>query len=106
MGRRRFLPRGGKDWTRFAGLVNTPVQGTCADGLKHAMVDLAANEEFQRDAQMVATVHDELVVCVPEEKAEAIRDIVVKAMREAMAKHLSEVPIEVEAKLCKRWGDK
>ncbi|NDD56259.1 MAG: hypothetical protein EBZ44_00805, partial [Verrucomicrobia bacterium] len=46
-------------------MVNTPVQGTCGDAIKRAMVALA-------DAPLVSTVHDELIVEVPEKEAEAI----------------------------------
>lgn len=103
-GRRRLLPRGGDDWHRFTGLINNSVQGTCADGLKLAMVELAA--QLPPQARMIATVHDELVLTAPQADAEAVRDLVVKVMRSSMEKLLPEVPVEVEAKICTRWGEK
>ena len=103
-GRRRLLPRGGDDWTRFTGLVNTSVQGTCADGLKLAMVRLAG--QLPADVQIIATVHDELVLIAPKAVAERVRELVVSTMIEAMGDLLPEVPIEVEAKLCSHWGEK
>ena len=103
-GRRRMLPRGGEDWYRFTALVNTSVQGTCADGLKQAMVNLSA--QLPEGVRIIATVHDELVLTAPAALAEEVRDLVVKTMCQAMGEMLPEVPVEVEAKICKCWGEK
>ncbi|NQX02025.1 hypothetical protein HQ447_15310, partial [bacterium] len=37
-GRRRLIPSTASDWERFTAIVNTPVQGGTADGMKHALV--------------------------------------------------------------------
>ena len=99
-----MLPRGGEDWYRFTALVNTSVQGTCADGLKQAMVNLSA--QLPEGVRIIATVHDELVLTAPAALAEEVRDLVVKTMCQAMGEMLPEVPVEVEAKICKCWGEK
>ena len=104
LGRRRILPRGGEDWPRFTALVNNSVQGTCADGLKLAMIELG--ERLPDGVQMIATVHDELVFTAPEALAEQVKTLAVEVMKTAMGKLLPEVPVEVEAKICSNWGEK
>ena len=103
-GRRRLMPLGGEDWPRFTTLVNTPVQGTCGDGMKMAMVRIGAL--LPPEAEMVATIHDELVVLANKSDAEAVKTMVVEEMRTAMAGLLPGVPIEVEAGVCSNWGEK
>ena len=65
------------------------IQGTCADGLKLAMVELA--DKLPEDAHMVTTIHDELIVECPVEMSDVLG---------------SEVPVEVEAKVCECWKEK
>ncbi|MFZ4776071.1 MAG: DNA polymerase [Terrimicrobiaceae bacterium] len=103
-GRRRRMPMGGEDWPRFATLVNTPVQGTCGDGLKEAMVRIDAL--LPASAKMVATIHDELVIVAPTEICKAVKDIVVEQMIAAMSDLFPDVPIVVDAKVCSTWGEK
>ena len=74
LGRRRFLPnlhsanRGLRmEAERVA--KNTPIQGTAADILKVAMVNLGAGDVVP-GARMILTVHDELVFEVPEGRVE------------------------------------
>ena len=81
------------------------VQGTCADGLKQAMVQLA--DKLPDEAHMVGTVHDELIVECPVEMADEVRRLTEEVMKEAMTDVLgSEVPVEVEAKVCECWKEK
>ena len=81
------------------------VQGTCADGLKQAMVELA--DKLPDEAHMVATIHDELIVECPVEITDEVCHLTEEVMREAMAGVLkSEVPVEVEAKVCECWKEK
>ena len=81
------------------------VQGTCADGLKQAMVELA--DKLPEEAHMVGTVHDELIVECPVEIADEVCHLTEEVMREAMAGVLkSQVPVEVEAKVCECWKEK
>jgi DNA polymerase I-like protein with 3'-5' exonuclease and polymerase domains len=103
-GRRRLIDKSATDWERFTALVNTPVQGGCADGLKQALVDLSAR--LPEGAKMISTVHDEIIVECEEAQAESVREILQTTMREAMATLFPQVPIEVEAGVCSNWGDK
>lgn len=98
-GRRRWLPPpGGRmEWVRFTALVNTPVQGTCGDAIKRAMVAL-------RDAPMVSTVHDELILEVPGKDSEAMADRVEKTMREGFAGMVPEDLIQVTVRCSGSWA--
>jgi DNA polymerase I-like protein with 3'-5' exonuclease and polymerase domains len=103
-GRRRLIPPSATEWERFTALVNTPVQGGCADGLKQALVDLSS--ALPDGAKIISTVHDEIIVECSEAQAEAVRDLLPATMRNAMAALFPQVPIEVEANICRHWGDK
>jgi DNA polymerase I len=104
LGRRRLVPRGTDGWERFTALVNTPVQGGCADGMKRAIVLLAPR--LPDSARILSTVHDELIVEAGDADASAVKSIVEAAMREAMETLFPEVPIEVGARICRNWGEK
>ena len=104
LGRRRLIPETASEWERFTALVNMPVQGGSADGMKQALVLLA--ERLPADSQILSTVHDEVLVEVPEAKAAEVRDLVQSTMIEAMATLFPQVPIEVEAGVCAHWGEK
>jgi DNA polymerase-1 len=75
--------------------INAPMQGTAADIIKRAM--LSVDDWLQRehaDTHLVMQVHDELVLEVPQEKLEVIRDGVIRHM--AAAAEL-DVPLIVDA---------
>ena len=102
--RRRLIPETASEWERFTALVNTPVQGGCADGMKQAIVNLAA--KLPPEARIISTVHDELIVEAPEAMAAEVSALVKSTMIEAMAALFPQVPIEVEAGVCEHWGQK
>ena len=104
LGRRRLPGPDATNWDRLQLLVNFRVQGSCADGLKLAMVRLA--KELPLSARMIATVHDELVLECPEAISEEIKNLTAKIMLEEMDKVFPGLPIEVEAKICGHWGEK
>lgn len=104
LGRRRLIPETASEWERFTALVNTPVQGSCADGMKQALVLLA--QRLPTEARLISTVHDEVLVEVPEAMANEVCDLVQATMIEAMAALFPQVPIEVEAGACANWGEK
>lgn len=104
IGRRRLIPATASEWERFTALVNTPVQGGCADGMKQAIVLLAPR--LPDGARIISTVHDELIVEAAESVAGQVKEILETTMREAMADLFPQVPIEVEAKVCRSWGEK
>ena len=103
-GRRRLIPPDASAWERFTALVNTPVQGGTADGIKRALVDLAA--KLPEGAQIISTVHDEIIVECAEADAGHVRDLLASVMRESMQSLFPAVPIEVEAAACSNWGQK
>jgi DNA polymerase-1 len=103
-GRRRLIPSTASDWERFTALVNTPVQGGTADGMKHALIMI--HERLPKSARIVSTVHDEVVVECEESSAEPCRQIITTAMVEAMSALFPEVPVEVEANICTTWAEK
>ena len=104
LGRRRLIPPEATAWERFTALVNTPVQGGCADVMKRAILLLA--ERLPQGARIVSTVHDELILEAPESDAPATLALVESAMIKAMTTLFPTVPVEVEAKVCKCWGEK
>jgi DNA polymerase-1 len=103
-GRRRLIPSTASDWERFTALVNTPVQGGTADGMKHALVLI--HERLPKSARIVSTVHDEVVVECNEGSSDECREIITTAMIEAMAALFPEVPVEVETNICTTWAEK
>jgi DNA polymerase-1 len=105
LGRRRFLPNlhSANRALRFEAeriARNTPIQGTAADILKLAMIDLGRDDAVP-GARMVLTVHDELVFEVPEAEAQRAAD----AIRERMAGAMKlAVPLLVDVGWGKSWA--
>jgi DNA polymerase-1 len=81
---------------------NTPIQGTAADILKRAMVDLdAALSARASKSRMILTVHDELVLEVHESE----KDVVPTLVRETMENAAKlRVPLLVETGMGPSWG--
>lgn len=104
LNRRRLIPSEATSWERFTALVNTPVQGGCADVMKRAILLLSGR--LPQGAQIISTVHDELIVEAPDAEAQNTLAVVESSMIEAMTGLFPEVPVEVEAKVCNRWGEK
>ena len=104
LGRRRLIPKDADAWQRFTALVNTPVQGGCADGMKRALVLIASR--LPAGARLISTVHDEVIVESPEADAEAVCAVVRESMISSMTELFPQVPIEVEAGVCERWSEK
>ena len=83
--------------------VNMPIQGTAADILKKAMIDLHAElPKHGLKTQMILTVHDELLFEVPEARAEAAASIVRDKMQSAAA---LAVPLTVDVGIGRNWKD-
>lgn len=55
-------------------------------------------------AHIVATVYDQVLVEVAEERAAEVEAVVVTAMKEGMQRYVKSVPIEVEARVIRTWG--
>ena len=83
--------------------VNTPIQGSAADLIKLAMIDIdrrAAAEDWP--AAMLLQIHDELVFEVRADAAEEIG----RAIRSSMEQVMSlRVPLEVKVSTGRNWGE-
>ena len=65
--------------------LNAPIQGSAADILKKAMVDLYRYlKENKKMSRILLQVHDELILEVPEEEIEEMKEIVPKMMGDAI----------------------
>ncbi|MGE5199866.1 MAG: DNA polymerase I, partial [Rhodospirillaceae bacterium] len=88
--------------------VNMPIQGTAADILKRAMIDVHAALEARPSrgsrvrARMILTVHDELLFEVPAEEAEEVAALVRQHMEGAAE---LAVPLTVEVGIGENWKD-
>ncbi len=107
-GRRRYLPElksSNFNMRSFGERValNMPVQGTAADIIKLAMVNVYRKlKEAGLKAKLILQVHDELIVECPGEEAEQVRDILTREMENAV--HLS-VPLVAEAHIGHSWAE-
>lgn len=86
-------------------LLNTPVQGTAADIVKKALGMLVPVTK-RLGGSIIATVHDEILLEVPEAEArEAARELK-SAMEAAGAYYLKKVPVVAETLIADSWADK
>lgn len=81
---------------------NAPIQGSASDIFKRAMT-LLDQALLNRDAQIVNSIHDEIVVECAEPIAEEVKQIVVKKMIEGAREFLPRVPVGVEAAVSDAW---
>lgn len=72
--------------------------------MKLALVDLAPR--LPTGAAIISTVHDEVIVEAPAELADKVREVTRDTMIDSVAGLYPEVPIEVEAHVCRHWGEK
>ena len=106
MGRRRYLPdiTSGNNTVRAQAervAINAPMQGTAADIIKVAMVNIH-RELKQRSmrSKLLLQVHDELVFDAHNEEAEDLKGLVRDRMEGAMQ---LAVPLVVDMALGKNW---
>lgn len=107
-GRRRYLSdinSSNKNLREFAQrqAVNMPIQGSCADIIKLAMLNIhqKLNRLPTQTARMLLNVHDELVFEVLEEQTEEIIQIVKQGMENVV--NLC-VPLKVDIKISSNWS--
>src|SRR3954467_6897735 len=79
---------------------NAPIQGTAADILKLAMI--ALEKRLDDAAPMLLTVHDEIVIEVPEPRASEVAGIVKETMENIFP---LAVPLKVDAHYGRSWYD-
>ena len=83
--------------------LNTPIQGTCADIIKKAMVEI--DKEFKEkniQSKMILQVHDELIFDVIESEKKIVEEIVKRVMTSTIS---LAVPLKVSADYGKNWYD-
>nr|ABD48716.1 thermostable DNA polymerase I [Geobacillus sp. LH8] len=83
--------------------MNTPIQGSAADIIKKAMIDLAARLKEERlQARLLLQVHDELILEAPKEEMERLCQLVPEVMEQAVA---LRVPLKVDYHYGPTWYD-
>ncbi len=83
--------------------INSVVQGSAADLIKMAMINVQRNLQSKFEgARLLLQIHDELVVEVPKESAEPVRDFLVDVMESAMA---LDVPLVADASIATNWAE-
>lgn len=107
-GRRRYL--GAELNSRNANIrefanraaINAPLQGSSADIIKMAMVDLYSKLNNYK-SKMILQIHDELVLEVPDNELEEVKNLVVTSME---LNQPLRVPLKVEVGYGKTWMEK
>ncbi len=106
--RRRYLPelRSSNRITQAFGervAMNAPVQGSAADIIKIAMVNVHKRlKEEGFSAKLILQVHDELIVEAPENEKTQVQKLLIEEMENAMS---LSVPLKVEGNVGKTWYD-
>jgi DNA polymerase-1 len=108
LGRRRFLPEinSANRMVREAAermAINAPVQGSSADIIKIAMINLHREMEKRNfKSKMLLQIHDELLFEVPEAEVEVMKSLVSDLMPRA---YELCVPVKIDIKLGKNWAE-
>ncbi|MEJ2738504.1 MAG: DNA polymerase I [Dehalococcoidia bacterium] len=108
LGRRRYIPEinSTNRQVREAAermAINMPVQGTSADIIKLAMLNI--HHEMKQDnvkSKMILQVHDELVFEVPPEEMNAMKSLAIDLMQQAMK---LSVPLKIDVKTGTNWDE-
>jgi len=81
--------------------LNTPIQGTSADLIKKAMVELDREIKKRKlTTKMILQVHDELVFDAPKSELEELKKIVTKIMENT---YTLKVPIKIDIEYGNNW---
>ena len=96
--RNRMLRSAGERMAR-----NTPIQGTAADLLKLAMIEVQRVIDSEaKDVKMLLTVHDELVLEVPLDERERVEALVREVMESVCT---LKVPLVVDLGFGPTWAE-
>ena len=104
--RRRYIPElNSKNYMvrKFGERVamNTPIQGTAADIMKIAMINVyRALKEKNLKSKILVQVHDELLIETAEDELEIVKKLLIENMENAAN---LVVPLKVEAEVGKNW---
>jgi DNA polymerase I len=109
LGRRRYFP-GLKNQRNFnirnreeREAINAPIQGTAADIMKIAMINVpAALRKAQLSARMLLQVHDELVLECPAGEIDETAALVQQVMEDA---YTLKIPLKTDARKGRNWGE-
>ena len=107
-GRRLWLPeiRSGAPVRRQAAeraAINAPMQGTAADLIKLAMIAVQKHlEDAKLEAMLIMQVHDELVLEVPDDEVETVKQNV-RELMESVAK--LDVPLVADVGVGANWDE-
>ena len=106
--RRRYVPElNSKNYMvrQFGNRVamNTPIQGTAADIMKIAMINVNRElKERKLKAKIILQVHDEMMIEAPESEKEEVKDIMKKEMESAIQ---LKIPLVAEISEARNWYD-
>ncbi|WP_297436901.1 DNA polymerase I [uncultured Clostridium sp.] len=108
LNRRRFIPEilASNKMVKAMGerlAMNAPIQGTAADIIKIAMVNVFNKlKEKKLKSKLILQVHDELIINVYDDELEVVKEIV-KTQMEGVLK--LSVPLDVDMNIGKTWYD-
>lgn len=81
--------------------MNMPIQWTCADILKYAMVEISKEFESQKlTSRLIMQVHDELVVEWPDDETELVSKILHEKMEHIVD---WDIPLSIDVWIGKNW---
>ena len=83
--------------------LNTPIQGSSADIMKLAMIDVYKKiKENKLESKMILQIHDEIIIDAKEKELDKLKDIVKQSMENIVK---LSVPLKVEINIGKNWYD-
>jgi DNA polymerase-1 len=106
--RRRYLPDIDHNNSRIRSeaermAINTPIQGTAADLIKKAMINIHNRlEEEKLASKMLLQVHDELVFEVPEQELKRVMPMIKEEMESV---YTLSIPLKVDIKEGRNWDE-
>ena len=96
---------GGRRWqggnVSMTQRLNLPIQGSAAEGLKEALALLV--ERLKDSWKLVAVVHDEILLEVPEYESEEAKNILESCMIEGMKTIVEDIPIIIDSSISNNW---
>lgn len=111
LGRRRFVfdkanQKRELDNATRRELINFPIQGSAADLMKKAMVDVDREILQKRpEIRLMLQIHDELVFEIPDMNNEDLQSFVAEVSAIMNSTYKLDIPMKVEAKAGKKWGE-
>jgi DNA polymerase-1 len=83
--------------------MNTPIQGTAADLMKLAMIEIDRRLKTGKyKSKLIIQVHDEVLLDCPKSEAPEVQKLVCSAMEEAMK---LSVPLRVNSSIAPNWSE-